>query len=372
MKTKNSTAMLKEIAEEAEIFSAILAKREEYTRDFVELFKANDIKRMYLTGCGSPGGACIALKYAAVKLLKVDATYSTPGLLNIHEGFNVAGVYEPDEMVLVCPGESGRTKGPVIAARKAREIGIHVVCTTLEPQGVLAQASDIVIFKPSGRELGLPSTKGHSTGIFLLLLCFIEAAHATGKIPDEEYAKYMSGMEHLPAAVIDAYDKTLAWFDEHMDLLMGAARFHLIGYGANYATVNEIVLKFIESHRRPATAVELEEFMHGHIRSITPEELLVFICAEDGPEKERMCKLYELMVEQNVGAGSVMIHSSNDDFHYPGELAFDASNVEFVNSVEYLVPLQIFSYVIADHLGLDMSISQGLYLKKAMEPSFTN
>ena len=48
MKTKNSTAMLKEIAEEAEIFSAILAKREEYTRDFVELFKAHDIKRMYL------------------------------------------------------------------------------------------------------------------------------------------------------------------------------------------------------------------------------------------------------------------------------------------------------------------------------------
>ena len=78
------------------------------------------------------------------------------------------------------------------------------------------------------------------------------------------------------------------------------------------------------------------------------------------------------MVEQNVGAGSIMIHSSNDAFHYPGELAFDASNVEFVNSVEYLVPLQIFSYVIADHLGLDMSISQGLYLKKAMEPSFTN
>ena len=114
-----------------------------------------------------------------------------------------AGVYEPDEMVLVCPGESGRTKGPVIAARKAQELGMHVVCTTLEPQGVLAQASDVVIFKPSGRELGLPSTKGHSTGIFLLLLCFIEAAHATGKISDEEYAKYMSGMEHLPAAVIE-------------------------------------------------------------------------------------------------------------------------------------------------------------------------
>ncbi len=372
MKTENSKAMLKEIAEESGIFAGILADRESYTRDFVKLFQTHDIKRMYLTGCGSPGGACIALKYAAVKLLGVDATYSTPGLLNMHEGFNAAGNYAPENIVLVCPGESGRTKGPVIAARRARELGIPVVCTTLNPQGVLAMESDVVIQKPSGRELGLPSTKGHSTGIFLLLLCFIEAGYAKGTISEDEYRTYMAAMERLPETVRDAYEKTLTWFDDYMDLVMNAGRFHLLSYGANYATGTEIVLKFIEAHRRPAVAVELEEFMHGHIRSITADEVIFFICTEDGPEKDRMRKLYELMVSQKVGAGCVMIHSGRDGFRYEGDLTFDATNVEFVNAIEYLVPLQVITYEIADHLGLDMSVSSGLSLKKTMEPSFTD
>lgn len=151
---------------------------------------------------------------------------------------------------------------------------------------------------------------------------------------------------------------------------MGAGRFHLIGYGANFSTVNEIVLKFVESHRKPSIAVELEEFMHGHIRSITNDEIIVFICAEEGVEKQRMLQLYDLLTKENVGAARILIHSAKDPFTVPMEIAFDASNVEFVNVLEYLVPLQILTYEISDHLGLDMSKSVGMALKKAMQPSF--
>ena len=370
MKTIHAHAMLDEIAEESQIFSAILADKETYARDFVRLYQSHNFKRIYIVGNGSPGWASVALKYAANKILKVDATYSTSGLFLHHEVFDVSGVYKPEEMLLICPAESGRTKGPVLIAREARKLGIPVVCTTLEPDGVLATESNVVIFKPSRREYGLPSTKGHSTGIFLLLLNFIEAARATGKISQAEYDTYMQGIFHLPDAVRDAYDKTLDWFDEHMDLIMNCGRFHLVGYGANFSTVNEITLKFVESHRKPAVPVELEEFMHGHIRSITNDELIIMICAEDGAEKERMIQLYHLLIQEKVGLGCIMIHSSRDADNYPNEICFDATNVEFVNVLEYLVPLQILTYEISDHLGLDMSKSVGMALKLAMQPSF--
>lgn len=370
MKSEHARDMLREIAEEAEIFAQILKNKEQYIKDFVELYKTHSFKRIYIVGNGSPGCASIALKYAANKLLQVDATYSTPGLFLHHEGFDPSGIYKSEDMLLICPAESGRTKGPVLIAREAKKKGISVACCTLEPEGVLAQTSDVVIFKPSRREFGLPSTKGHSTGIFLFLLAFIEAAYQTGKLTVEEYESYMAGMEHLPAAVDVAYEKTLAWFDRYMDVAMGAGRFHLIGYGANFSTVNEIVLKFVESHRKPSIAVELEEFMHGHIRSITNDEIIVFICAEEGVEKQRMLQLYDLLTKENVGAARILIHSAKDPFTVPMEIAFDASNVEFVNVLEYLVPLQILTYEISDHLGLDMSKSVGMALKKAMQPSF--
>ena len=207
MKSEHARDMLREIAEEAEIFAQILKNKEQYIKDFVELYKTHSFKRIYIVGNGSPGCASIALKYAANKLLQVDATYSTPGLFLHHEGFDPSGIYKSEDMLLICPAESGRTKGPVLIAREAKKKGISVACCTLEPEGVLAQTSDVVIFKPSRREFGLPSTKGHSTGIFLFLLAFIEAAYQTGKLTVEEYESYMAGMEHLPAAVDDAYEK---------------------------------------------------------------------------------------------------------------------------------------------------------------------
>lgn len=370
MKSEHAQDMLKEIREEAAIFSSILAEKNKYIKEFTELFKSHNFKRIYLVGNGSPGWAAMTLKYAATDILKVDATYSTPGLFLYHDGFDISGIYKKEEILLICPAESGRTKGPVLIARKAKELGIPVVSTTLEPEGVLGVESDVVIFKPSRREYGLPSTKGHSTGIFLFLLAFVEAAHETGRISDTEYREYMAGIEKLPETVLDAYECTLKWFDQYMDLIMNCGRFHLVGYGANYGTVNEIVLKFVESHRKPGIAVELEEFMHGHIRSLTSDELTVMICAEGGPEKERMLKLYDLLTQEKAGMGCLLLHSTRDSFRKPLELTFNATNVKYVNCLEYLVPLQILTYQISDHLGLDMSMSTHMALKYAMEPSF--
>ena len=209
MKSEHAQDMLKEIKEEAAIFSSILCEKEKYVSEFVQLFKRHDFKRIYLVGNGSPGWAAMTLKFAATDILKVDATYSTSNLFLYHDDFDVSGIYKNDEILLICPAESGRTKGPVFIARKAKKQGIPVVCTTLEPDGVLGKESDVVIFKPSRLEYGLPSTKGHSTGIFLLLLAFVEAAHETGKISEAEYDEYMTGITQLPDTVLDAYNHTL-------------------------------------------------------------------------------------------------------------------------------------------------------------------
>ena len=118
MKSEHARDMLREIAEEAEIFAQILKNKEQYIKDFVELYKTHSFKRIYIVGNGSPGCASIALKYAANKLLQVDATYSTPGLFLHHEGFDPSGIYKSEDMLLICPAESGRTKGPVLIPRR--------------------------------------------------------------------------------------------------------------------------------------------------------------------------------------------------------------------------------------------------------------
>ena len=86
MKFKNRNVMLEEIRSEPYFFEICLDQKEKITRDFVGLFMSHSIKRIYFSGSGSPFNAGIVLKYAAEKLLNIEATCSYPMLFNNHEG----------------------------------------------------------------------------------------------------------------------------------------------------------------------------------------------------------------------------------------------------------------------------------------------
>ena len=160
MNAEKRNVMLEEIRSEPGYFEECLKRREELTGDFVKLFTSHRFRRIYFSGSGSPSHAGLVLKYAAEKLLNIEATYSYPMLFNNHEGLNVGGKYKPEEMVVICPAESGRSKGAVITAWAAKAQGIPVVCTTLNPEGVLARECDVVIVKPSGNELVFRPRRG--------------------------------------------------------------------------------------------------------------------------------------------------------------------------------------------------------------------
>ncbi|NCB41052.1 MAG: SIS domain-containing protein [Clostridia bacterium] len=365
---ENNKFMLDEINEEPELFLQILKDKKQYTEDFVRLFTENNIKKIFFIGSGSPSHLASALKYAAVKLLKIEAVSEFPSLFLYHNEFDLASVYKPNEMLLVCPVESGKTKGPFLTAQKAKDLGIHVVCTTLDENGPLAQASDVVIKKPSGAEKAPPTTKGHSTAMFLLLLCMVEAAKETGALSEIEYTKYQKGFARLCETVKEATTNTLKWFDVNKKQVMNAQNYWFLGYGANYATATEGVLKFIESHQKPTFAYELEEFLHGPLCAVKSDDIVFFLAAENCPEKDRMLLLYDTMKKQYPNC--ILIQSSESALQEANALTFNSVNVEFLNLLEFLIPIQVLSYAIADNAGIDVTIWTTKPIRTVMKPSF--
>lgn len=110
MITENFYAMLNEIKEQPELLRQLYSRREELTADFVKLVTSHPIKRIYFTGCGSPLFVSKALIHAASKLLGAEASASPAMLFNHHEGFHT-DAFKPEEMLLICPAESGMGKG---------------------------------------------------------------------------------------------------------------------------------------------------------------------------------------------------------------------------------------------------------------------
>lgn len=367
MKTENRYAMLNEIKEEPLLLAKLYENRESITRPFVELIMTHDIKRVYFTGSGSPLYVSNTVKYAASKLLGVEATATPAVLFNKHDDFNTT-VYRPDEMLLICPAESGMGKGQVDAARRAKQFGIPVVSTTWNLNGILGRESDIVLHKASPQEVALATTKGQSMAILLLLMCFVDAARAKGRLSETEYAGYQKAFSDLPHNVESAISSTLDWFDRYQDIVMASPLYRIIGYGANLGTAEEGALKFLECHKRPSLFYELEESLHGPIRSVCKDDVIFLLCAEDGPEKDRMLKLHQVMKEYTDYC--MLIQSDADTIQDPQGISFTTGNHEFVNTIEFLVPLQILSYKIAEALGIDVSISTTLAIKKNMVTAY--
>ena len=249
-----------------------------------------------------------------------------------------------------------------------RDRGIPVVCTTLNPQGVLARECQVVIVKPSGKEEALPSTKGHSTGIFMLLLCLVETAKSLGTIDEKTYGEYIDGFEKIIHSCQDAVEKTQLWFENHRKIVMNAPFYRVIGYGANYGTAKETALKFIEVHRRITMAYELEEFMHGPIRTVMPGDCIFFLCTENGPEKERMRELYRVV--KKMTDYCILICGEGEAENQEMDLQFHAVNLEFLTAIEYLVPMQVLACQIGYNLGFDPAEGMNTWAKLAMDTSF--
>lgn len=368
MKSDIHGIMLDHIAEEPGLIRGLLDARASVTADFCRIFLESNIRRVYFSGSGSPANACEVLRYFCEKLLSVEAGCIVPTVFNRHLDFNLRD-YRPDETLLICPAESGRTKGSVLAARHAAGLGIHTACCTFNPGGVLGRTCDVVLAKPSGQEVALPSTKGHVVGIFLFLLCFVEAAHAVGKLSDAEYARCIEDFERLPAAMESARRSASDWFLRYQDEIMDSGSCWFIGYGANCGTARECALKFLECTKRPAFAYELEEFMHGPLAAVRSTDMLFFLCAEEGAELERMLELARFC--RRITSRCVTIGKAGCGCPEM-QLAFDSCGSELTSVLELLVPMQVLAYHTADCLGYDLTVHSKHSAGKAMELSFSD
>lgn len=363
-----STVMLDEIREQPALLDNILKRRTGLTVGFVRLMREKPVKRMFFVGNGSPYYVGCTLAGAARRLLHVDATAVPAGYFNNHGAFPVPECYRPEEVVLICPAESGHSRGQVDAARLAQKLGIAVVSTTLNPKGVLARNSDIVLPKEGRHESAMAATKGQTMAILLILLCFLDAAAALGNITPEEYRRYLDACEALPRHVNETIDLTLDWFARNKERVMGAEQFFLLGYGANYGTVQEAALKFYECHQRPTLPMEMEEALHGPFRALHKTDMVFFLCAEACPERERLCKLADAL--KVYCDNRVLVQRRDAPTITPDSLPVSTVDVEFVNTIEYLVPMQVLSYLVSYHCGIDVSIPLVSALDGVMLPAY--
>ncbi|MEG2550422.1 MAG: SIS domain-containing protein [Erysipelotrichaceae bacterium] len=348
------SAMIECISEEGIIIREILDNKDNYTKEIVNHFKKHKVKRIYISGHGSPYNVGHVLKFAIEDLLNIEVSVDYSSLFNNYLEFNVNGVYKPDEMLLICPAQSGRTKGPVLAAQKARKAGIPVICTTLLQDGILAKTCDIIIKKKSGVEESFPETKGHIASLTILLVAVIQCAFELDKIDEKEYQKYIENFYLLSDNIEKIIHFTETWYEINKKELIIAKDLTFVGYGENYPTAVEGSLKILETTLKACMSYECEEYMHGQNQPVD-QNSYIFMIANRGKEFNRIHQLADWC--RLKGAHVVLITDEEDELKSKDDILVPSMEYGHLSTISYLIPFQVLGYYIARDMGLSSIIA---------------
>lgn len=233
------------------------------------------VGRAYLFGCGTSHFAAIATASALNELAGIDSDY--------YEAFEVlkyrlGGAL--DKVAALAFSHGGRTKVTNEAASVARRAGALTVALTDYVQSPLTKACEYLVDGGAGPEPVGPKTRSFVNAV---MMGYQIAAAVKGD------SAALSELE----AVGPALHESLGLESQVKDLagkLARCSKAFIVGGGPNFAAAREISLKFRECVPMFAEGMEVEDTLHGPVRSLDRSTMVIGLATE-GPSYDKVANL---------------------------------------------------------------------------------
>lgn len=337
------------IKSQSSILSKIIENRKEITKNFVDIYKENNIRGITIIGSGSSFNSSSAAKYFMEKLLKVKVNVIYPYTFNNYEN-----ILDKDE-IFITVSQGGKSTATIDSVKKCNKLGLINITLTSEKICPLRDVAKAVVNIACGEETVGYKTKGYTSTILTLYLLALETAYALKKINNEEYNLYIKEIEEAICNIDNIIAETDSWYKTNKDDLVNAENVMVVGYGPNYGTALEGRLKLNETTKISVICHELEEFMHGPQLSLN-EEYYLFFVASSGTGYERIKNLYNYV--SNVTKHSYLIQDKENETKDQRILRASFSRYEEINPIEYIIPFQVLAYRMSNGKGIDLSIKK--------------
>ena len=265
-KAVHPTAMWRYMTETPGVASGCLKGQvAQEAHDLGKALADRKIARAYLFGCGTSHFAAIATAYALNELSGIDS--------DSYEAFEFARYrLGPMNSRTAALGfsHSGRTKVACEAATAARRLGALTAGFTDNAESPLAKATGFLVEGGPGLEPVGPKTRSF---VNTVMMGYQVAASVKGD------ALALKELEKIGPALEEAL-KLEKQVKELAERFAGCKRALVVGGGANWATAQEIALKFKESVPLGAEGMEVEDSLHGPAASLDESTLVIGISTE--------------------------------------------------------------------------------------------
>lgn len=346
--------MLYYIKETKDSVRNIILNSEEVAKDFVKAIQKHNPKRIVMVASGTSYNSALGSRYFIEKVTKLPVSTITS-----YAYTNYEKVYFDTDLVVAISHE-GESTNTIDGIKKAQQLKIPVVAVTenlyTETRNTIAKMGDYVLDILCGKEEVGPKTKGYIATVLTLQMAALEAAKHLGTITEEVYnqkkKEALETIDNLPRVI----EASIQWYKANEKDLEKAEKSIVIGYGENFATAIEGGLKALETVRYPFLSFEVEEFLHGPLAMVR-SDVYTFFISPKGKGYERINPLYRAMQVQNIHCYS--IGSQDDAIENQRIMSHEHfANHEDFTVLEYIVPMQVLSYLMYKSKGQELYIRE--------------
>ena len=351
--------MLKEIHEQPAKLIDTLRGRVNPDTHTVELSEVKldpewvaNIDRIVILACGTSYHAGLVGKYA------IESFSRIPVEVDLASEFRYREPVVSDRTLAIAISQSGETADTLAAIREAQRLGARSVAICNVMESTIARECQNVVYTQAGPEIGVASTKAFTTQLAALYLVAIWLGQHRGTLTDERRQSLVESLRQVPGAVERALES-----EEHIRSFAkdytGASSCLFLGRGNLFPIALEGALKLKEISYIHAEGYAAGEMKHGPIALIDDELPLVVIA----PENSTYEKVVSNLEEVKARGGRVITVATEGD----SRLTEFSDQMLYVPPIEpaflaavAVVPLQLFSYCVADAKGTDVDQPRNL------------
>ncbi len=330
--------------ENADIHATEVGLGDEFTRS---------IKRVYLLACGTSHHAAMAGRYFLEGIAKVQATVELASEFRSRDAI----VGEGDLIVAV--SQSGETSDTLAAVREAKKKGAKVLAIANVIGSAIPREADASFYTHAGPEIGVASTKCFTTQLAALFMLSVYVGRRRGTLEKERAAKLLEGLVKIPHQMNEVVLGTRQLVANIAKHYVDARDVLFLGRGLSFPIALEGALKLKEVSYVHAEGYAAGEMKHGPIALLDAQVPVLVILPKDRHYEKSMSNLQEARARE---AKIIAIASEGDDLarHESHELVQVPLVEEELTPFLTVLPLQLFSYYVADLKGTDVDQPRNL------------
>lgn len=351
--------MQKEIHEQVRSLTDTIAGRVDFENATIRLpelhlteKKAKEIKKIFITACGTALHAGMVGKYIIETLARIPVEVDVASEFRYRKP-----ILEPG-MIVLAISQSGETADTLAAMEEARQQNIELWSIVNAIGSQAMRIANGAIAMQAGPEIGVASTKAFTAPLVDLYMLAVLLADLRGLLPEKERRRLVSDLARIPDLVGQCLDRENRVVEAAKSLASVNHCLYL-GRGINMPIAYEGALKLKEISYIHAEGYPAGEMKHGPI-ALIDKNMPVIVLAPKDPWYEKMIS----QVEQAKARGGFVFVVASDGDTQAATLADSVLWIPeapwLLNPVVAVVPLQLLAYHIASLRGLDVDQPRNL------------